>query len=793
MPLDVAALLVLLAGLLIGLQCATLSKFKALNAAGYASVPLLLQDLREKVDFDALDAALALGLVAVVVGLVGLEVRRGRLSIFLHYIFAAEKRTVGLLALGSGVLVRYYFAPGMYWGGDASAHLAYAHIAARSLAQGEWPIWTNYLGCGTPYLQFYGFLFFYLVAAADLLCRDFYLAVKLVLGGSHVLSGLGMYCLARLATGSRGAGFMAGLAYVLCFWHAQQVLVMGRYPLSAFYALLPWPFFCFEKVLKEPRQRAGPLWGGIALGALAFAHPGYAFWATAFLMAYMGLRLGTTRWRWKKAGPGTALLLATGAAFSAYLVLPMWVERGHTVLQGGIALTSVPDPTWQHLLYWSNHLVRLVPLPEEHLHWYGGYMGLSLVGLALGGGFLALRHRRVRGPLVAALLCLALALVLVFAYRPLSTLPLVSSFNAARYLLFVAFFLSLAAGSCSRLLAAALGRRRAPALLLLLMALDLGPTTFLDVYTTPQRADDELLDELRLEAALESEGALPPMRLLTTLGSIHPYLGFSWVHFKTLVPLAQADPGNLLPASDSFANPFGDFLDRALARLAIPQEMAAVQASRIIPAGLKLLNVRHVLATQEDESTRWLTWGGQSPVLVSAKVAAYEVQGLKQVFSEEEVDRRLWQPTGLSRMEVLEQAYAVVRLIREMDIDVRRNVCGRILLAGHQGEDDLGTSPELEMQEHRVWNQRVEMRLRVSAACYARLAYAYYPHLEMRVDGQRVEPLETVEGFICLKLNEGEHRIALEPRLSPLRRGLLALDGLILALAVGLRVRKIFA
>ena len=39
---------------------------------------------------------------------------------------------------------------------------------------------------------------------------------------------------------------LAGLAYVLSFWHTQQVLIMGRLPLSLFYALLPLPFYFWE-------------------------------------------------------------------------------------------------------------------------------------------------------------------------------------------------------------------------------------------------------------------------------------------------------------------------------------------------------------------------------------------------------------------------------------------------------------------------------------------------------------------------------------------------------------------
>ena len=53
------------------------------------------------------------------------------------------------------------------WDGDAAEHIRYVKIASEAFAVGEWLIWTNYLAGGSPFLQFYGFLFFYLAAAID--------------------------------------------------------------------------------------------------------------------------------------------------------------------------------------------------------------------------------------------------------------------------------------------------------------------------------------------------------------------------------------------------------------------------------------------------------------------------------------------------------------------------------------------------------------------------------------------------------------------------------------------------
>ncbi len=778
----------LLGALLLLHQRLTMVKFKVLKSAGYISPSRFWQDVREHVGLAAGDWLLVLALALVVLALVASEWRAKQLTQFYLYLAQSDRRALIFLALFGAVCVRYYFAPGMYWGGDASAHLAYAHLAARSLAAGEWPLWTNFLGCGTPYLQFYGFLFFVYVAALDLLCRDFYWAVKIALASSHIASGLGMYCFVRLLCRSRGAGLIAALAFMLSFWHAQQVLVMGRYPLALFYALLPWVFYGVECVLqtRETRRRlAQLLCGGIALGLLAWVHPGYAFWGTCFVAFYSLLRLGQeptgrTEALWAVLG-----FFVIGVLVGAVQTLPMWWERSYTVLRGDMVLTSIPDPNWRHLLYWSNHMLHAVPLPIEYAHWYGGYIGLSIGALVLVAVYCVGRWRRLAGGMPALLCCLVVALLLVFAYRwsVLQALPPVRAMNAARYLLFVVFFAAALAGAAAPLLAGLLRRRqRGMALVAIVLCLDLLPTTFLDINTTPSGQRDKMLDEMAAEA-VEYGAYMPPGRAMVTLGAMHPYLAFSWTYFKTATPLAQADPGNLLPASSLFANPFGQFLNRALGQVS-GSVSEDIKDSQIIRAGIKLLNVRHVLAAQEDGTTSWLTFGGQSPVLVAPRVEAYDSSRLQPVFGEEEIERLLWKPTGMSRLEVLEQAYPIAGLIKGMEVAPRGSSAQRFLLASYAGQVDLATDPSVEVLAHRLLNQRVELEVDLTERAYARLAYAWYPHLRVEVDGRRVEAWNTAGGFVCLPLEAGRHSIVLAPELSPLRRGLWLLCGLICSAAL---------
>ena len=88
-------------------------------------------------------------------------------------------------------------------------------------------------------------MFFYVAGLTYLLVDQIDVTLKVVLGGAHVLSGLTIYLFVREITRSRRAGLVAAAVYVLSFWHTQQILIMGRYPVSLVYALLPVPFWAF--------------------------------------------------------------------------------------------------------------------------------------------------------------------------------------------------------------------------------------------------------------------------------------------------------------------------------------------------------------------------------------------------------------------------------------------------------------------------------------------------------------------------------------------------------------------
>ena len=649
------------------------------------------------------------------------------------------------MPVGSGQpgFVRYYLAPGDFsWSADQAQHITYSHITARSLSQGEIPIWTNYLGGGTPYLQFYGCLFFYAVGLIDLLWRDIFLSLKVALTAAHVGSGLTMYWLLRATQRSRKAAFVAGLAYVLSFWHAQQVLIMGRLPLSLFYALLPLPFAFYERLLATPRRwLSSCLAGGISLGALALTHPGYGFWALGFAGMYAVLRVFTLRPAERMRGAHRAcLLLAVGVVFGSYLTLPMWLERGFTGLYRGVSFAGVPIPTWQHILIWSNYRFWLVPPPDLAINWYGGYLGLTLVAAALTGisGAVFSTTRRLQWRALPAYTCLVASVCIAFGYPWLDYAP-VHILGAGRYLLFTVFFLALAVGHAAHLAMVVMRRRNCrvsvhTALVLGIIA-DLGPTTFQQGYSQPSATADPLGRPMSIyasarESAAEFEvrGEIPNHRAL--FASLeHPYTTKGLLHAHTLTPSPDAmHPGAVRAATD-FVSPIERFLSTANDTLpANPEMLLDSKHSGIIKTALAMLNVRHVVVSDKFRRSASVHWNAHTPVLVSPVVASLpevELQNaasgfqLREQLAEHGMDEAL--------VEIVAEDFPAFFILMNSGVNTLEKTCDRIYLLSPGNDRDLGTQPRVEIRSHKVWNQRVELTVSTTASCFARLAYAYTP------------------------------------------------------------------
>jgi hypothetical protein len=801
MALIFRCLLAMLAGLLAVFQYTTMTKLQPLAASiSYLGIGSYWRAIRERVALDPVDGLLLALIVLLCGAIASLEFTGAHLSHFLRATFTSRRSTVLLLLACSLVFVRYYLSPGTFnWAADSSQHIAYADITARAMAQGELPFWTYYLGTGSPYLQFYGFIFFWLVGLLSLIAGDTYLSLKLVLAGCHILSGLGAYAAARAGGCRRGPAFVAGIGFVLCFWHAQHVLIMGRLQLSIVYALLPWPIWGVERALSCHTARRGlpaALFGGVLLGVLILAHPAYGYWACAFTALYSLARLlADTSRTWSKACWSRAWLpaaaLGAGLAVGAALVLPMWLEKGHTGLSdGNYSLVGIPDPSWWHVLVWSNFRFWLWAPSLAEYNWYGGYLGLTLIGLSAVGLIAGVRHRRARrsSGAIAAAICLLGGFIMVFGYRTtlVHLLPNSGILAAGRYLLFVAFFLSLCAGHGVRFLQLWVRGMRQPksdawqrvaGLTTLLVVADLGPTTFQQAFVDSTSEVDTAGVSVRFHEGFlrraevhERRAQLPNYRAIWAHSDMHRFVATGLLYFRTHMPIPDGPHPGELQAVFRFVRPFERLLDAAIAQ-SLRDTHEQLYVDPLMYAGLSLLNVRFLLSRTATGQALGLEIPDPSPIHVASRLARAPPPSESALSRLLHLDLDRLLSTSDPR-DVAGMA-RVLSLLEGMEVDAQTRTCRTFFVDDLPTPIDLGVDPGVTLLEHTVAAQRVDLRVHTASRCYARLAYGYFPYVEVRVDGARVQPQVTSAGFMLIELAGGEHDITLQPRLSLLRATLL--------------------
>lgn len=750
--------------------------------------------LLTRIDFDAADAALTAAILLLCAALLWLEIARGHLRAFLRGCLRSDESALLLLLAAGLVSCRYYVGPGSFsWAADASHHLMTAEIASRSLAEGNLPFWTNALGGGSPYLLFYGPLFFYVTALLDLLPGDTHTTLKSILWLAHSASGIGVYVWLRSSRRSRLASFVGGLSYILTFWHAQQVMVMGRYPLSLFYLLLPWAFAATDCLLHRPRPVSVPLAGGVSLGALVWVHPVYGAWAFVLLLTYVAIRtVGDPTLRRVSVFQPLVVLYLAAAAIASAIIVPMWWERAHTGMIYDFDLSNVPAATWMHLVVWSNYRSPLVALEAFEGNWYGGYLGLSnllLAGTALAVAVLVHRRRRRQSQVLAAGVCFGLTAALALGGVGDLSLPGFQQMGSGRFLLFTVLFLSALSGEGAQWIATRNRQSMWRVAPLLVLVVDLGPTTFQQFYVTPPARTDvygtdlTTYEPIRAEAAGYAEtGRLLPYRAMWARGPMNPFATQSLLYHNTRAPMPHAPrPSELLAVID-FARPLERFLSQGLSRP--PAADGRLSLEPLMFSSLRLLNVRYLLFTQSGGQVQGMSVPYAGPVIASSRLEP-------TVPIPADVDTSFHTGVSLASLPTQERRGVARALdtVAQYGLKPATSTARAIPVPASTPARDLGVQPVVGVQRHDVFEDQVMLELEMTSAGFVRLPYAYYPNLEVRRNGEQIEALKSIDHFTVVEVPAGRHEITLEARLSLLRRVLLGVAGLVIlaTIAAGLQ------
>ena len=732
---------------------------------------LLVADVRWPVRLAALGAVLAL---------CAAEWRHGAMSSALQSIFASSRRTAALLCVLGALSGAYFLLPGTLTAStDGIYYTTLAWLLRDIMAGGQLPIWTNWGDMGFPLMQFYSPLFFAALALVSSLVPNIWVAAKALLFALHVASVAAMFAFVRRLCASPLAALSAAAAFGCAYYRYHNIVFVGKLVMAPIFLLWPLQLLLVEHVLSALHSRRTAAALGLVTAAALAAHVYFGFYATLLAALYGLVRAFSLHSSAARAGRAVLLLagwLALGVLAALFYTLPAALETGLTTQGGWYAGGYV-----QRVAGWPVREILAAVFTWEggqSRWWQWGYVGNSILLLAAAGGLAAAASRRpyARG-----------ALLLLIVSLFLSIGPYTALFSSqGQFAVFVlmsacvgtgVFVAELEAGPLGARVVRWLNRLGGPpraqaaqrmqfwvtalvALVCAVIAFDMLRHTLFINYQVPPSANASPENRAAAHAWLMARRGTGDGRVLDQTA---PENGWQ-------LPMLAGMPGfenngdspimaapflrNLRPSGP---NPWG-------IRAHTPAELL----DEAFPL-LLLANVDYVItdaptplaqragAVQTTDGAVIVPTGGGLPMLASATV---RVEPPPLYFAPLANAMHIAAPTATADF-----------------LPVRAPVAPLPAAAA-------GTALALTVHTHVMQSQLVQLDYTLSAPAYVQLSYAYYPYLQVRVDGDAVAAFPTTFGLLGFNSPAGRHVATVVPVLSPLRQwvGMVNLGALLVLL-----------
>lgn len=710
--------------------------------------------------------------VLLVVFLMSLELRSGRLSEALSGIFLDQKKTVCLLLYLSLFSVAPFLSPGFLYNCDAVFYMFPSWYVSESLLRGDFSLFTNYFWGGYAYARLYGPLFFIFTGAVNLLLADWVLSVKAGLALLHLLSGIFMYLYLHRVSQNKAASLAGAVAYLFAYFRYYWVLNMGRLRYEMFFCFFPLLWY-FADLYLEERKRKYLFSISLVLGGFMLLQPGpQTIHTFLFFALYAVLRIF-----FGNAGPGEKIkgLISLFSCFFFALLLSCWsfvdkIRDPHTVAWLFPDANALPAPTWAALFRWSP-----APPPDS----YGCYLGISLWVLSGLGAFWAFRKKDRQGMIFSLLFAFSLFLVFGTGVKGYRYLPLVHTLRTSEwFLIFTVFFMSVLCYYGFDFIVRKCSGRKEKIILWagIIILLDLIPLTFPDFFRDEiphgRKAPYEWIAGRK---NMDKDTRVIDSTLLWQMKDGRLTYDTEPLNFHA--PLVPIFTGR------SLLN--GVEMDINMPRTYWPVKLLiycindvnqegfpeADRNAEFLKDALYLANVQYVINTKP------------LPAKLFGTVRSFEegvLIGESETFSPMVASRRI----RTAGSEAVPRSFEALRgIIESMGINRDAGTADGISVLSSRGpfpDRDIPAADNLvfELLSYAITNSRFEADYFLNQDAFLHVSQAFYDYMGVFLDGRPVKTVfETELGFIAVPAPRGTHRIVIRPVCTGLMRLCLLISG----------------
>lgn len=685
-----------------------------------------------------------------------------------------------LLTITTGFLLTY-FQPGRMLLYDGVVFQAAAQSYYEIFSSGQLPHFFFPWALGSMHSVYHGQLFFALTGLMNFMFHNIDAAFRAASFLLHISSAIAAFCLVRYVLKDNRAALLGGLTYALIPEHTLKMLLLGRTIAAPIYALLPVAILLIERFIDgRTGKKALAAWLGLISAAMFLSSPQDAQVTIVLLFGYFFARMLLKEKSASQLAKTAAITAAAAALFlllTSYWTLPYILESEHvnTLQQKAVYEYKPKLPelgTAAKIAIPAAGILQLMKLNINFSLDYFGLTALILAAVAITkSGDKRIRLTGIHG---AAALLLGL-------------------FVTQRTGIFAALMISIAAAAGSMKILPKLQLRKhslAPVafgIIFVVVAADLGMWAFVPImpdFTKQQGVYNEEIPQFAENARV--------LDLHSNRRTYYPALVYMDRHAQV--------PFSILTVGDPKAFYYVATAASRAAQEVYDNKQELSEISEETRKALYMYNIGYVIvhpdqkgktATQTfADKAATLGFEKQQPQVIKTKAtpviiaaAAKKIPPISAsekglFFTKDEFENRgfPWENVRAA--------------LNEMKINTSTNSAAAILLA--DDKDNIGFDVEMAFKqrqqmlqltviEHKVKTNKVTIVAEATAYGYAQLSYAYYPWMEVRVDGKKTEVYKSAFKLMVIKLSEGRHTIEITPKLTPLRKTTTAVSLITLA------------